>query len=331
MSNKKINSMISGTGHYLPKKVMTNQDFEKIMDTSDEWITKMVGIKQRHYVGDSGEVTSDLATNAAKMAIEDAGLVAEDIDAIILGTVSGDMTFPSTAIFVQKKLGAVNATAFDISAACTGFIYGLEIADGFIASGKYKHIVVIGVEVLTSIMNMEDRATAVLFGDGAGAVVLSPSDGERGILGSYTKSDGSLAELLWSKGGGTYEHADKDDVENRENFIRMEGNKVFKHAVRAMIDSADKALERAEMTGDDIDMLIPHQANLRIIDAIAKRVNLPKEKVYINLHKTGNTSAATIPIAIDQAKKEGKLKKGDNLLIAAFGGGFTWGGTVIKM
>jgi len=331
MGTKKVNSMITGTGHHLPKKIVTNQDLEKMIDTSDEWITKMVGIKQRHYVGDSGEVTSDLATNAARMAIEDAGLTPDDIDAILLGTVSGDMTFPSTAIFVQKKLGAKNATAMDISAACTGFIYGLEIADGFIASGKYKHVLVIGVEVLTSILNMDDRATAVIFGDGAGAAVLSASDGERGILGSYTKSDGSLAELLWSKGGGTYEKADPEDIENREKYIRMEGNKVFKHAVRAMIDSADNALERAGMTGKDIDLLIPHQANLRIIDAIAKRVNLTGEKVFVNLDKVGNTSAASIPIAIDQARKSGRLKKGDNLLIAAFGGGFTWGGAVIKM
>lgn len=333
---KKIHAMITGTGHYLPENLVTNKDLEKFMDTTDEWITKRVGIKQRYTIGDTQLATSDLATKAGLSAIEDSNLTPEDIDMIIVATVTPDMKFPSTAIFVQKKIGAVNAAAFDITAACTGWIYGLTLAESMIAMGKHKNILVIGVEILTSMINWEDRGTAVLFGDGAGACVLQPSQDGRGILGDYIKSDGRLAELLWSKGGGTYyektieQAASNTDTDTRM-CIRMEGNKVFKHAVRAMVDSADKAMEDAGVTTDDIDWLIPHQANTRIIDAIAKRVNLPNDRVIRNLPYTGNTSAASIPIALDQEMKAGRIKKGDTILIASFGGGFTWGGAVIKL
>jgi 3-oxoacyl-[acyl-carrier-protein] synthase-3 len=331
--------MIAGTGHFLPEQRMTNQDFEKIMDTSDEWITKMVGIKERRIIGDSGLSTSDMATAAGKAAIEDAGLTAEDIDAIIVATVTPDMNFPSTAIFVQKNLGAKNAAAFDVSAACTGWIYGMTLAEGMIASGKFKNILVIGAEFLTSLTDYTDRGTAVLFGDGSGAVVVKPSEDEKGMMGSYIKSNGDLAELLWSYGGGTHKNkkvtdqvkmVDESGIDKR-SIIKMEGNKVYKYAVRAMIESAEKAMEDAEITEEDIDILIPHQANLRIIDAIAKRVNVSDDKVIRNLQYLGNTSSASIPIALDQARKEGKVKDGDTLLVAAFGGGFTWGGLVIKM
>ncbi len=335
---KKTAVKIAGTGHYLPDKIMTNADFEKILDTTDEWITQRVGIKERRVVGDADQSTSDLATFAAKAAIEDAGITAEDVDAIIVSTVTPDMAFPSTAIFVQKNIGAVNAAAFDLSAACTGWIYGMTVAESLIKTGKFKNILVIGSEFLTSLADMTDRSTAVLFGDGAGAVILQPSDDESGIMGSYIKSNGELAELLWSYGGGSRVNKKVTDQEkmtdakgnDKRSFIRMEGNKVYKYAVRAMIESAEKAMEDAGITEKDIDVLIPHQANMRIIDAIAERLDMPNDRVVRNLQYLGNSSAATIPIAIDQARKSGKIKKGDIVLVAAFGGGFTWGGLVIK-
>jgi len=337
MKNKII-MKIAGTGHYLPETIMTNQDFEKILDTSDEWIQQRVGIKERRIVGTADQSTSDLATFAAKAAIEDAGIKPEDIDAIIIATVTPDMAFPSTAIFVQKNLGAVNAAVFDVSAACTGWIYGMTIAEGMIALGKFKNILVIGAEFLTSLADMTDRGTAVLFGDGAGAVVVQPADGSCGLIGSYIKSNGELAELLWSYGGGSrvnkkvtdQEKMTDKDGKDKRSFIRMEGNKVYKYAVRAMIESAEKAMEDAGITESDIDLLIPHQANMRIIDAIAERLSMPDDRVVRNLQYLGNSSAATIPIAIDQSRKSGKIKKGDIVLVAAFGGGFTWGGLAIK-
>lgn len=333
---KKVHAMITGTGHYLPENIVTNQDLEKIIDTTDEWITQRVGIKQRHTVGDLDLATSDLAAKAGLKAIEDAGITPEDIDLLIIATVTPDMKFPSTAIFTQQKIGAVNAAAFDISAACTGWIYGITLAESMLAMGRHKNALVIGVEILTSMVNWEDRGTAVLFGDGAGACVLQPSKDGRGILGNHIKSDGRLADLLWSKGGGTLmektvEKAASNDDPETKMCIRMEGNRVFKHAVRAMIDSAEKAMEDAGVKDEDIDWLIPHQANTRIIDSIAKRVKVPDDRVIRNLPYTGNTSAASIPIALDQARKEGKIKDGENVLVAAFGGGFTWGGAVIKM
>ncbi|MCK5760652.1 MAG: ketoacyl-ACP synthase III [Candidatus Delongbacteria bacterium] len=336
---KKPTLKIVGTGHYLPETILTNKDLEKIMDTTDEWITQRVGIKERRVIGDSGLSTSDMATSAGKAAIEDAGITAEDLDCIIVATISPDMHFPSTAIFVQQNLGAKNAAAFDVSAACTGWIYGMTVAEGLILSGKFKNILVIGAEFLTATADINDRSTYVLFGDAAGACIVQPADGDRGMLGSYIKSNGDLAELLWSYGGGTRVNkkvpdqekmVDKDGNDKR-SVIRMEGNKVYKYAVRAMIESAEKAMEDAQITEEDIDMLIPHQANSRIIDAIAKRVNMPDEKVVRNLQFQGNTSSASIPVALDQARKDGRLKDGDVLLVAAFGGGFTWGGLVIKM
>jgi len=336
---KKPTLKIVGTGSFLPETILTNKDLEKVMDTTDEWITQRVGIKERRIIGDTGLSTSDMATAAGKAAIEDAGLTAEDIDCIIVATITPDMHFPSAAIFVQQNLGAKNAAVFDVSAACTGWIYGMTIAEGLILSGKFKNILVIGAEFLTSLANINDRSTYVLFGDAAGAVVVQPADSERGMLGSYIKSNGDLADLLWSYGGGSRTNKKVSDQEkmldkdgnDKRSYIRMEGNKVYKYAVRAMIESAEKAMEDAQITEEDIDMLIPHQANSRIIDAIAKRVNMPDEKVVRNLQYLGNTSSASIPVALDQVRKDGRLKDGDVLLVAAFGGGFTWGGLVIKM
>ncbi|MDA3886437.1 MAG: ketoacyl-ACP synthase III [Candidatus Delongbacteria bacterium] len=336
---KKPTLKIVGTGSFLPETILTNKDLEKVMDTTDEWITQRVGIKERRIIGDTGLSTSDMATEAGKAAIEDAGLTAEDIDCIIVATITPDMHFPSTAIFVQQNLGAKNAAVFDVSAACTGWIYGMTIAEGLILSGKFKNILVIGAEFLTSLADINDRSTYVLFGDASGAVVVQPADGDRGMLGSYIKSNGDLADLLWSYGGGSRTNKKVSDQEimvdkngnDKRSIIRMEGNKVYKYAVRAMIESAEKAMEDAQINEEDIDMLIPHQANSRIIDAIAKRVKLPDDKVVRNLQYLGNTSSASIPVALDQVRKDGRLKDGDVLLVAAFGGGFTWGGLVIKM
>ncbi|MFO7810640.1 MAG: beta-ketoacyl-ACP synthase III [Candidatus Delongbacteria bacterium] len=330
---------IAGTGHFLPDTVLTNKDLEKIMDTTDEWITQRVGIKERRIIGEADLSTSDMATAAAKKALEDAGVSSKDIDCIIVATISPDMQFPSTAIFVQKNIGAENAAAFDVSAACTGWIYAMTVAEGYIAAGKFKNILVIGVEFLTSLADINDRSTYVLFGDAAGAAVVQPADAENGMIGSYIKSNGELADLLWSYGGGTLlnkkvsdqeKMTDKDGLDKR-SMIRMQGNKVYKYAVRAMIESAEEAMRDAGITEDDLTFLIPHQANLRIIDAIAKRVNMPDEKVMRNIEKLGNTSSASIPVALDQAIKQGRIKKGDVVLTAAFGGGFTWGGLVIKI
>lgn len=338
MKNKPI-LKIAGTGHFLPENVLTNKDLEKIMDTTDEWITQRVGIKERRVIGKSNLSTSDMATAAGKAAIEDAGLSPEDIDCILVATITPDMHFPSTAIFVQKNLGAVNAAAFDIAAACTGWIYAMTVAEGYISRGKFKNILVIGAEFLTSLADINDRSTFVLFGDAAGAVVVQPAEGENGMLGSYIKSNGELAELLWSYGGGTRANKKVSDQEkmfdengiDKRSTIRMQGNRVYKYAVRAMIESAEKAMEDAGITEEDLTFLIPHQANLRIIDAIAERVKMPDEKVMRNIENLGNTSSASIPVALDQAIKQGRIKKDDVVLVAAFGGGFTWGGLVIKI
>jgi len=322
-------SMIIGTGVGIPKKVLTNKDFEKIVDTSDEWIRTRTGMQVRHVVED-GELTSDIASVAAENALADAGLVPEDLDVIIVASITGDVGFPSTACYVQKKIGAVNAYAFDIAAACSGFIYGLEMADTLITAGKAKNILVIGAETLSRITDYTDRATCVLFGDGAGAAVLQPSDGERGILATYLKSDGRLDQLLHMPGMGTKNPPSYETVDQRLHYIKMEGREVFKHAVTAMGEAAVKILDLADIKSEDIDLLIPHQANLRIIDATAKRIKVPSEKVYVNIEKYGNTSAASIPIALDEARKNGRLQDGDLAVMVAFGAGFTWGSAAIK-
>lgn len=324
-------SAIVGTGHYLPEKVMTNDDWARLVDTSDKWITTRSGIKERHFVSD-GEATSDMVTTAATRAIEDAGIDKNDIDLIVVGTISPDNAYPSTGNWVQKKLDMPTVPSFDISAACSGFLYGIIIADSFIRSGTANTILVAGAEIMSRIINWEDRTTCVLFGDGAGAAVVTAShDDDRGILSSCWGSDGNLGDLLKQPAGGSAMPATMDTVQKKLHTVHMKGNEVFKHAVLRMQEAAIKAIELANLTSDDIDLYIPHQANIRIIDATIKRAGIPLEKTYINIDKIANISSATIPIGLDQARKEGRIKRGDTVLMSSFGGGFTWAGVVVRM
>ena len=321
---------ILGTGSFMPPKVLTNADLEKMVQTSDEWITTRTGIKERR-IADEKTATSDLAIEAAKKALEEAKLKPEDIDMIIVATVTPDMSFPSTACFVQKGLGASRAAAFDLAAACSGFIYGISIAKNFIENGTYKHILLIGAETLSKITDWQDRNTCVLFGDGAGAMVLARTEGPSSLLSVYLGADGNYDKLLILPGGGSRNPVSKETMDNRLHFIKMAGKEVFKVAVTKMAEAAEKALEAAGKTPADLDLIIPHQANLRIIEAIAKRMDYPLEKVYVNLHKYGNVSAATTIVALEEARKEGRVKEGSLLELVAFGGGFTWGAAVIQL
>ena len=321
---------ILGTGSFMPPKVLTNADLEKMVQTSDEWITTRTGIKERR-IADEKTATSDLAIEAAKKALEEAKLKPEDIDMIIVATVTPDMSFPSTACFVQKGLGASRAAAFDLAAACSGFIYGISIAKNFIENGTYKHILLIGAETLSKITDWQDRNTCVLFGDGAGAMVLARTEGPSSLLSVYLGADGNYDKLLILPGGGSRNPVSKETMDNRLHFIKMAGKEVFKVAVTKMAEAAEKALEAAGKTPTNLDLIIPHQANLRIIEAIAKRMDYPLEKVYVNLHKYGNVSAATTIVALDEARKEGRVKEGSLLELVAFGGGFTWGAAVIQL
>lgn len=322
---------IVGTGHYLPEKVMTNDDWAKLVDTSDEWITTRSGIKERHIVSD-GEATSDMVATAATRAIEDAGINKNDIDLIVVGTISPDNAYPSTGNWVQKKLEMPTVPSFDVSAACSGFLYGIIIADSFIRSGMAKTILVAGAEIMSRIMNWEDRATCVLFGDGAGAAVVTASQEEdRGVLSSCWGSDGNLGDLLLQPAGGSAMPPSMETIQKKLHTVHMKGNEVFKHAVLRMQEAAIKAIELANLTSADIDLYIPHQANIRIIDATIKRAGIPLEKTYINIDKIANISSATIPIGLDQARKEGRIKRGDTVLMSSFGAGFTWAGVVVRM
>lgn len=320
---------ILGSGSAMPERIMTNFDFEKILDTTDEWITTRTGIHQRRFA-DEHTATSDLAAEAAKKAIEAAGLTPQDIDLIIVGTVTPDMAFPSTACIVQDKIGATKAAAFDLEAACTGFIYGLAVAQQFISTGFYKHVLVIGAETLSKIMDMKDRNTAVIFGDGAGAVVVGPSDGTTGVMGFDLGADGDGGKFLYMPAGGSRKPATEQTVADRLHYIKMAGKDVFKFAVRAMENSSVAAIEKSGLEIENIDFLVPHQANMRIITAAAKRLNLPMDKVHINLDQFGNMSAASIPVALDQAIRGNKIKAGDHVAMVGFGGGLTWGACVIK-
>ncbi len=326
---KKPQAMILGTGRAVPEKILTNADLEKIVDTSDEWIVARTGIRQRH-VAEPGSALSDLVTTAARQALEDARVSPEELDLIVLGTVTGDMKFPATACFVQEKLGAKNAAAFDISAACSGFLYGLQVAEALMAQAGHKRVLVVGGEVLTSMVNWQDRDTCVLFGDGAGAVVLGPSDGERGLLQACMHSDGAHSGLLYNPGGGCINPPTAENVAARLNSIRMEGKEVFRHAVTSMSSALTQVLERAGCAGEDLDLLIPHQANLRIIEAVAKRFKMPMDKVYVNVDRYGNTSAASIPIALDELRRSGALKDGTLVGMVTFGAGFTWAAGLMR-
>lgn len=324
---------IIGTGSYVPERVLTNDDISKFVDTSDEWITTRTGIKERHIAADD-EATSDMATKAALKALEAAGVKADEIDLIIVATVTPDMFFPSTACFVQKKLGAINAVCFDISAACSGFLYALQTARHYINSGHRGTALVIGAEKLSSLINWKDRNTCVLFGDAAGAVVVRRAEaGDTSapgrVLSTVMGSDGNLADLLKVPGGGSACPITAENAESRPNTIHMEGRETFKHAVTRMCQAAEQALKQAGLETKDISLVIPHQANARIISAIADRLGVPEEKTFMNLQKYGNTSAATIPVALDEAHRQGRLQRGDVVLLVAFGGGFTWASTVM--
>jgi 3-oxoacyl-[acyl-carrier-protein] synthase-3 len=323
-------AVISGTGSFVPERVLTNADLEKMVDTSDEWITTRSGIKERR-IADEGTAASDLALEASIRAMEEAKVKPEEVDLILIGTVTADFPFPSTACILQDRLKAKNAAVLDIAAACSGFIYGLSVAQAFISSGKYKTILVVGVEVLSKITDWTDRSTCVLFGDGAGAAIVQRSnDSNKGILATYLCGDGSLGNLLHIPIGGTRTPLTKENIDKRDHYLKMEGNEVFKSAVRSMGDAALRVLKEAKIPPEEVDLLIPHQANIRIIEATARRLKLPMEKVFVNIDKYGNTSSASIPIALEEARKSGRIKPGDITVLVAFGAGFTWGSVVIR-
>lgn len=319
---------IIGLGKYLPEKVLTNKDLEKIVDTTDEWIISRTGIKERRIARDN-EATSDMATEAARRALADAKLKPEDLDLIIVATITPDMFFPATACLVQEKLGARQVPAFDISVACSGFIYGLAIANQFISSGTYKHALVIAAEKLSSITDWSDRNTCVLFGDGAGAAVLGPVEAG-GILSVYLGADGKQGDLIKLPAGGSRIPATRKSIEDKLHFIKMNGSELFKHAVRIMADAAIEATRPIGLKAEDIHIVIPHQANVRILNAAAKRMGLSKDKIYLNIEKYGNMSAASIAVALVEAVEEGRIRKGDKILLDAFGGGLSWGAIVIE-
>ncbi len=329
MSEKVLRNVgIIGTGSYAPEKVLTNKDLEKMMDTSDEWITSRTGIKERR-IAREDEATSDISYEAAKIALEDAGIKPEELDLIIVSSVTPDMAFPATACLVQDRLGAKKAGAFDLEAGCSGFVYALSVGWQFVATGVYDKVLVIGAEVLSKIVNWEDRNTAVLFGDGAGAAVLAPVD-EPGILSCELGSRGDGGELLKMEAGGSRLPASIETVKEKKHTIYMAGNEVYKFAVRIMGEASLRVIEKAGLKKEDVDFLIPHQANIRIIDSARKRLGLPEDRVYVNLDKYGNTSSASVAIALDEAVRKGKIKKGDNLVLVAFGAGLTWAAVALR-
>ncbi len=323
MAKNKRRIKIRSTGFYAPDKVLTNFDLEKMVDTSDEWIVTRTGIRKRRIASEE-EATSDLAVEASKQALENGRLKVKDIDLIILATSTPDTIFPSTACWAQKGLGADHVPAFDVSAGCTGFLYGMIMAEGMILNGTVKRILLIGAELLTKVVNWKDRNTCVLFGDAAGAVILEESDDESGMLSFYWKADGNLGNLLSIPGGGTRMPTSPRTVAQELHYLQMKGNEVFKHAVKRMGEAALESLKLAGLKREDIDHFIPHQANTRIIEATGKRLNIPPEKVYSNIDRYGNVSVASIPISLHELDQERKFKKGDIIVMDAFGAGFTW-------
>ncbi|MGB2988683.1 MAG: beta-ketoacyl-ACP synthase III [Candidatus Zixiibacteriota bacterium] len=327
--HKGIHAKITGTGSFAPSKVLTNYDLEKMVDTSAEWIINRTGIKERR-IAEDGIGPSDLSLEASLIALREANLEPDQIGLILLGTVTPDYLLPSTACILQDKLKAQNAAVLDIVAACSGFLYGLSIASAFIGIGQYRNVLVIGVETLSKITDWEDRDTCVLFGDGAGAAVVSATTEDKGILATSLSGDGSLANLLHIPVGGAKVPLTKENFDSRQHYIFMRGNEVFKSAVRAMESSAKSIIQQVGLSSEEIDLLIPHQANIRIIEALAKWLKVPMDKVYVNIDRYGNTSAASVPIALDEARKKGVIKEGSNTVLVAFGAGFTWGSAVIK-
>jgi len=324
-------SRILGTGHYVPEKVLGNVDLEAMVETSDAWITERTGIRRRHIAAD-GEVTSDMAAMAGRRALESAGLNAADIDMIIVGTISGDSPMPACAVHVQQKLGADTIPAFDVSAACAGFIYGLTIADQFIATGAARRVLVIGVELLSRVLDWQDRTTCVLFGDGAGAVVVGPSEGDgRGVLASRIFTDGSLAHALTIPGGGSAEPITEEGLARKRNKVHMMGQEIFRTAIKNLTNASTAVLKASGLTSAELDWVVAHQANLRIINQVADRLNFPMEKFIINIHEYGNTSSASIPIALDEAVRDGRIQEGQTVLMCALGAGISWGATLVRM
>lgn len=320
---------IIGTGSYLPEKIVTNFDLEKIIDTHNDWIVERTGIERRR-IADEAIAASDLGARAAEIALKDAGVKAEELDLIITATLSPDMLFPSTACIIQEKIGAINAAAFDLEAACTGFIYAISTARAFIATGEAKKVLVIGVEVLSKLLNWEDRKTAVIFADGAGAAVLSEIEEGKGICSTALGADGTGGKFLYMPAGGSRMPASFETVEKKLHSIVMDGSEVFKFAARKMADVSEEALRKSGLALEDVDYLVPHQANLRIIKNAAKRMNIPMERVYVNIQEYGNISAASVPVALDEAARKGLIKKGDIILVVGFGAGLTWGAAVIE-
>jgi 3-oxoacyl-[acyl-carrier-protein] synthase-3 len=320
---------IVGMGAYAPKRVLTNADLEKMVETSDEWIVQRTGIRERH-LADENEATSDLAVRAAQQALERAGLVPEDIDLIVVGTTTPDMFFPTVGNLVQHRLGCRRAGSMDVLAACAGSIYSLTIGAQFIQTGKYRRVLCIGAETLSRITDFTDRGTCILLADAAGAAVLEAGDGDRGLIDADLYSDGQYWDLLYMPAGGSRQPATRETVEARLHYARMKGNEVFKVAVRMFVECTETILGRHGLTADDVDLFIPHQANLRIIEAAAKRVGLPMEKVFVNVDRYGNTGAASVYVALEEAVAAGRVRRGDLLLLAAFGGGFAWGAALIR-
>lgn len=320
---------ILGTGAYLPEKVLTNADLEKMVDTNDEWIVSRTGIRERR-IAASDEAASDLATQAARQALERAGITADQLDLIIIATVTPDMSFPATACLVQDKLGAKNAATFDLSAACTGFLYGISTAAQFITTGVYRYALVVGVEVLSRIVDWEDRNTCVLFGDGAGAAILGPVKDGYGFQSYQLGGDGSGGVHLNLPAGGSRLPASEQTIQDKLHYVRMNGREVFKFAVRVLINSTEEALRKAGLTKADIDFLIPHQANIRIIESAVDRFGLDENKVIVNLDRYGNMSSASIPVALNEAWEQGRFTEGDIVVLCGFGGGLTWGSTVLR-
>lgn len=323
-------AMLAATGHAVPKRILTNAEFPAMgIDTSDEWIRERTGIGQRHIAGE-GETLTSISTEAARLAMQRAGVTASELDCIILGTASPDRLLPSTAVEVQAALGATRAVAFDLDAACSGWLYSIQVAEGLIATGAYETILVIGGEVLSRIINWKDRNTCVLFGDGAGATIIKRSTKGRGILSAYMRSDGTLADLLHRPKGAGAAPITPEIILEGSHWIQMAGREVFKNAVRSMADASDRALDGAKLSAGDIDLMIPHQANIRIIEATAKHAGISMDKVYVNVDRFGNTSAASIPIALSEAQEKGLIKDGSTVMFVAFGAGFTWGSMVVR-
>jgi 3-oxoacyl-[acyl-carrier-protein] synthase-3 len=320
---------IIGTGSYVPERVLTNAELEKTVDTTDEWITTRTGIRERR-IAAPGEHTSHMATKAAQRAMEQAGVKPDEIDLIIVGTVTPDTFFPSTACLVQRALGAKNAACFDLSAACSGFLYAVEVAQQFIANHTYNTVLVIGADKLSSIVNWEDRNTCVLFGDGAGAAILRYRAGSHGVITTYMASDGNYADILHMPGGGCANPITPENIDQKLNTLQMNGRETFKQAVLSMGEAASEALKAAGLTPDDLTCIIPHQANMRIIEALADRMKIPLDKFHVNLDRYGNTSAAAVAIALDEANREGRFQVGDYILLVVFGGGLTYASSVIQ-